>query len=113
GLYGTANRGVTDGRKLPFHRHLVGFSAIAQDAQKRGIEILNACPDSTIKEFPKLSVREILNGRIKRVVNGFEVPNLVEGGKRFDWLTDVINERGYTIGSEVGVFIMSGSSDYR
>ncbi|HDY87129.1 MAG TPA: class I SAM-dependent methyltransferase [bacterium] len=103
GLYGTANRKVTDGRKLPFHRHLVGFSAIAQDARKRGIEILNACPDSTIKEFPKLSVEEILNGKIKRVVDGFKVPDPVEGGKRFDWLTDVINERGYKIGAEVGV----------
>lgn len=103
GLYGTANRKVTDEKKLPFHRHLVGFSAIAHDARKRGIEILNACPDSEIKEFLKLSVKELLNGKIKRVIDGFEVPNPVEGGKRFDWLSDVINDRGYKIGAEIGV----------
>lgn len=43
-----------------FDRHLKGFKFIKQDADKRGIEIINACPDSAIKEFPKVTVKELL-----------------------------------------------------
>jgi len=45
----------------PFAKHLKGFSAIAKDAKVRGIEILNANPDSAINEFPKYTVKELLN----------------------------------------------------
>jgi hypothetical protein len=48
--------------KLPFKRHLRCFPDIARDAGRRGIEILNACPDSAIEEFPKLTVNQILDG---------------------------------------------------
>lgn len=44
----------------PFARHLQGFSEIAKDAKKMGIEILNASPDSVIKEFKKIDLRSYL-----------------------------------------------------
>jgi hypothetical protein len=51
--------------KLPaFGKHMMGFPIIAKDARTRGIEIINASPDSIIKEFPKMTVKEILNGSI-------------------------------------------------
>lgn len=60
-LYG---RGVINddrrARKMPFHKHLRGFPAIAEDAKKRGIEILNASPDSAIECFRKVTVKELL-----------------------------------------------------
>jgi len=61
GLYGTANRATDDPKRLPFRRHLGGFSAIAKDAKKRGIEIINVCPNSAIEQFKKISVEEFLN----------------------------------------------------
>ena len=57
--------GITKPREpkhLPFHRHLVGFPHIAKDAKARGITIINACPDSAIQDFPKMSVANVLNG---------------------------------------------------
>jgi len=47
-------------RKMPFHRHLRGFPEIARDAKSRGIEILNASPDSAIECFRKVTVKELL-----------------------------------------------------
>jgi hypothetical protein len=47
-------------RKLPFDRHLRGFADIAKDAKRMGVEILNCCPDSMIKEFPKFSLKELI-----------------------------------------------------
>jgi hypothetical protein len=44
---------------LPFHRHLPGFPVIANDAKKRGIEILNACPDSAIECFKKINIIDL------------------------------------------------------
>lgn len=53
-----------DGRRtnqhLPFHKHLPGFPTIAADAEKRGIEILNASPDSAIPHFKKVEVKDLL-----------------------------------------------------
>ena len=46
--------------KLPFDRHMLGFEAIAKDADKMGIEILNISPDSAIKELKKVSLRDVL-----------------------------------------------------
>ena len=46
--------------KPPFARHLQGFPVIAEDAKKRGIEILNCSPISTIKEFPIVELKEVL-----------------------------------------------------
>ncbi len=48
-------------RKLPFQRHLRGFAAIKEDANKMGIEIINASPRSAIQEFRKVTVKELLN----------------------------------------------------
>jgi len=49
------------GRKnLPFSRHLTAFSFIAQDMKRLGIEIYNVCPESAIKELPKVNLNEVL-----------------------------------------------------
>lgn len=48
-------------RVPPFARHLKGFAAIADDAARLGIEILNGSPISTIPQFPKINVRDLLN----------------------------------------------------
>lgn len=45
--------------RLPFRRHLLGFPQIAKDAEKMGIEILNASPDSEIDVFKKVKVKEL------------------------------------------------------
>lgn len=44
----------------PFKRHLQGFPQIQADAQNRGIEILNASPESAIKVFRKVQLKDIL-----------------------------------------------------
>jgi len=44
----------------PFARHLKGFPAIAEDAKKIGVEVLNTSPMSTIEVFPKVSIKELL-----------------------------------------------------
>jgi len=100
GLYGTANRRKVEPKSLPFSRHLHGFPIIARDAKERGVEIINASPDSAIDVFPRRSVCKILGA--KRLTKGFVVPLVTQPGKRFHWLRDIINERGYKIGAEVG-----------
>ena len=60
--YGTAKRTNPENKKLPFHRHLLGFPAIAKDARRRNIKIINACPDSAIECFQKIPVKELLSG---------------------------------------------------
>jgi len=65
GLYGSANRKPKEIKGLPFERHSRGFPAIQRDALLRGVQIINACPDSTIKVFKKATVKEILNGEDK------------------------------------------------
>lgn len=47
-------------RNLPFRRHLQGFPAIANDAKKLGIQIINVNPNSAINEFPKMTLKEAL-----------------------------------------------------
>lgn len=61
-LYGSAHRPMDKNRlmHLPFDRHLKCFPDIARDAKRRGIEILNACPDSAIECFKKVTVKELL-----------------------------------------------------
>lgn len=51
------------GKALPFERHMRGCEQIQKDADKYGVELINASPNSAIKEFKKMSVREILNGK--------------------------------------------------
>lgn len=50
------------GKKIlpPFKRHLIGFPAIAKDAKRMKIEIINVSPDSEINVFPKVSLKEII-----------------------------------------------------
>lgn len=59
-LYGTAGKKDRPLRSLPFQRHLKAFPAIDRDARQRGIEIVNACPDSEIQEFEKTTVKSLL-----------------------------------------------------
>lgn len=63
-LYGRLeNAKKRDPRKpyrLPFERHLRGFEFIEKDARRRGVEILNACPDSAIRQFKKVSVKDLI-----------------------------------------------------
>jgi hypothetical protein len=44
----------------PFIRHLKGFPVIAEDAKRRGVEILNISSTSSIESFPKVTLKEIL-----------------------------------------------------
>jgi hypothetical protein len=44
----------------PFRRHLRGCQAIANDAKRMGVEILNASPKSAIKDFPRVKLSEVL-----------------------------------------------------
>jgi len=60
GLYGTFDRKDEKKMKVTFDRHKSGFSLIARDAKKRGLTIINACPDSTITEFEKVTVKSLL-----------------------------------------------------
>jgi hypothetical protein len=46
--------------RMPFQRHLHGFPQMLKDAQARGIEIINACPESAITVFPKCNVKDLL-----------------------------------------------------
>lgn len=55
------NNKIPEQKKLPFHRHLIGFAQIASDAKKRNIEIINASPNSKITQFKKRTVKELLN----------------------------------------------------
>jgi hypothetical protein len=56
---GFQNYGKQTGEKS-FERFLRTFPKIAQDAKKRGIEILNVNPDSAIEDFTKVSLKEVL-----------------------------------------------------
>ncbi|MEE9356510.1 MAG: hypothetical protein V3U75_13045 [Methylococcaceae bacterium] len=51
----------------PFNRHLRGFPAIAQDAKKLGVEIINASSNSSIQNFKKMTMQEILANSFERV----------------------------------------------
>jgi hypothetical protein len=44
----------------PFRGRLQKFNVIAQDAKGLGVEIINASPNSSITEFPKKTVKELL-----------------------------------------------------
>ena len=47
-------------KKLPFSKHLRSFPFIARDAKKLGVEILNISPDSTIQDFKKVKIEDVL-----------------------------------------------------
>jgi len=49
-----------DPKALPFHRHLPGFTMLANDAKKAEIEIINISPDSAITAFPRVSLKEVI-----------------------------------------------------
>lgn len=61
--YGAMNRKDAKPGSLPFNRHLLGFPHIARDALAMGVTIINACPDSAIPDFPRMSVKDILEGK--------------------------------------------------
>lgn len=43
-----------------FNKHLACFPRVADNAKKMGVEILNANPDSAIKEFKKVNLKDVL-----------------------------------------------------
>jgi hypothetical protein len=47
----------------PFDRYLPAFKAVAKDAEKFGLEIINATPNSAIQEFPITTLEDFLNGQ--------------------------------------------------
>lgn len=47
-------------KKIPFRRHLQAFPAIAEDAKRMGVEIINVNRESAIKDFPKMSLKECI-----------------------------------------------------
>jgi len=49
-------------RLPPFAKHLRGFPQIAKDAKEMGVEIFNVSSVSRIETFPKISLKEALNG---------------------------------------------------
>ena len=60
-LYGRGE--ITDARRLkslPFDRHMRSFPAIAEDAKRMGVEIINASPESAITQFKKVSIKDLL-----------------------------------------------------
>lgn len=57
---GSVKRDPKKPTHFPFERHLRGFAEIAKDANRRKIEIINANPDSAIKEFRKFTIKELL-----------------------------------------------------
>lgn len=56
-------------KRPPFKTHLGGFKQISIDAKRRGIEIINACPDSAIPHFPKCNVSDIIKMKNKVIVD--------------------------------------------
>ena len=55
-------------KNLRFFQHLKSFPEISRDAERRGIEIYNVCPDSEIQQFPRITLKqaiELSNNRIK------------------------------------------------
>jgi len=52
-------RGDIQVRKT-FQRYMGSFPAIQKDAEKLGVEILNASPESSIEVFPKINVKDII-----------------------------------------------------
>jgi len=43
----------------PYLTHMRSFPAVKKDADKLGIEIINVNPDSAIKDFPRMSLKQI------------------------------------------------------
>lgn len=43
-----------------FNRHLIGWSRIAKDAEKLGVEIINVNPKSKVEAFRKMSLKEVM-----------------------------------------------------
>ncbi|MFA5655958.1 MAG: hypothetical protein WDA37_04370 [Dysgonamonadaceae bacterium] len=46
--------------KSPFHQHLIGFTQIARDAGKLGVQIYNVSPNSAITTLPKITLEEAI-----------------------------------------------------
>ena len=47
-------------KKLPFHRHLVGFTMVANDARRLKLEIINVSPNSKIEQFRRVKLSDVL-----------------------------------------------------
>jgi hypothetical protein len=47
-------------KQMPFARHLKGFFAIARDAERLGLEIINVSPNSKIEQFKRVKLSDVL-----------------------------------------------------
>ena len=59
-------------RPDPFARFLPAFKHIAKDANRLDLEIINATPDSAIKEFPITTLEDIVDGKEQRSITQLE-----------------------------------------
>jgi len=57
GSHGELNKKI---KRDPYPRHMRGFPLIKQEADSLGVEIINASPESAIKEFEKVNVGDLL-----------------------------------------------------
>jgi hypothetical protein len=46
---------------LPFGRHLMCFDAVKRDADRLGLEIINVSPESKIKQFERVALKDIID----------------------------------------------------
>lgn len=47
-------------KRFPFKRHMKGFSQIAKDARRLGLEIINVSPRSAVEQFKKVSLKDVI-----------------------------------------------------
>lgn len=47
-------------KRMPFERHKKGFPQVAKDARKLKIEIINVSPHSTVEQFPRVRLKDVL-----------------------------------------------------
>jgi len=57
---GCKGTGPRDLKKLPFKRHLECFPAMARDAHRLGLQIINVNPESKIEAFKRVKLSDVL-----------------------------------------------------
>lgn len=78
------------GPKNPgFKQHLKGFKQIAIDAEERGIEIINASPNSSIAQFPKANVFDIINNEPNSIIVDNDVEKSIGVLNKYQTLSNI------------------------
>lgn len=47
-------------KRFPFQRHKKGFPQVKQDARRLNLEIINVSPNSTVEQFPKVRLKDVI-----------------------------------------------------